>query len=202
VDDSATANGATVPEGQTEGNWIQAALGDWLNLLQGPQAQAFIEGVKTSDWFRVFRLLVVSLFLAGLALGTSYIKPELTPNFNTLVLSSKPAMLLILGAAGFAVLYQLFASAFRIQVTLPQSFFAIVLLGLPWLPLMALAESFFYHSDVPLAGIIAGFGAQFFVLAAIFNFGRGVKQISNGPAWRIWLSLVIPVLLVIYLTSK
>lgn len=197
--DLAVSNGDAAPGGKTEGNWIQTALGDWLNLLQGPQAQAFVEGVRKNDWYRLFRLLVISLFLAGVALGTSYIKPELTPNFNALVLSSRPAMLLVMGAAGFAVFYQIFAWAFRVRVTLPQSFFAILFLGLPWLPLMALAESFQFRPGFPLAGIILGYGAQFFALAAIFNFGRGVKQISKRPALRVWLSLVIPVVLVIYL---
>jgi len=114
-------------------------------------------------------------------------------------MTSKPAMLLVLGAAGFAVFYQIFVWLFRIPLKLPQSFFAILFLGLPWLPLMALAESFQFRPGFPLAGIILGYGAQFFALAAIFNFGRGVMQISKCPAWRVWLSLAIPVVLVIYL---
>lgn len=196
------ASAAKAPDAsssESKGGWIQKALGDWLHLLQGPTAPRFKHGVETNDWHRLFRLLVTSLFLAGIALGTSYIQPELTPNFNALIMTSKPAMLLIIGSAAFAVLYQIFAWAFRIAVTLPKSFFAILFLGLPWLPLMALAESFQFRPNAPLSGLIFGFGAQFFALAAVVNFGRGVRHISNSASWKVWLSLAIPLVLVVYL---
>jgi hypothetical protein len=184
--------------------WIASAFSDWLCLLTGPQCPMFEQAVTSNDWTRLFRLLVLTVFISGIFLTFFSVDPQsLSLDLKTIALTSAPAMWTLIGAAGFAVIYRAFAWIWRIPITLPESFFTILFLGLPWLPLLSIIEAVKYKAAIiPLAGIIYGYGMFFFLGAAIFNFARGIRQISKCPAWKVWMSVIVPVVLVIILSFQ
>jgi hypothetical protein len=196
------------PPEEPHSNAIQAAFDDWIRFLAGPSSPPFEANSNfDGEWGRLFRLLGITVFLSGVALGTPTIAAEgLKKGFEIMVLDSKPALLLIMGGACLSVTYTfIFGSMFFVPklrcvpITLRQSFFTLLLLSLPWLPPTALMRGI-VHMSVPFRSfmIIAWFYIA--ALGIVYNFYRGVSMIHpRCPRWRILLSIVLPILVLLAL---
>jgi hypothetical protein len=196
--------------------FMQAAFDDWLRFLSGPDSPPFEPNTSfPGEWNRVFRLLIVTIFLSGIAIGapTAIEAKDLVRGFDVLVLESKPALLLLIAAACLSVMYTFFFGALFfipklrcVPVTLRQAFFTVLLMGLPWLPPTALMRGL-VHLDIgsPLKNILTIILVAWYYIALlgfVSNFYRGISTIHpQCKWWRKTLSLLIPIsiTLIIYL---
>jgi hypothetical protein len=190
---------------------LQSAFDDWLRLLGGPDDPPFrVEATFELEWGRLFRLLGVVVFLSGVALGIPTIATEgLRKGFESMVVESKPALFLLMGGAALSAMYSfVFGSSFFIRklqcvpMTLRQSFFTMLLMGLPWLPPTALMKGL-THTDISSKRIVTFLIIAWFYIAIIgflYNFYRGVSIIHpRCPRWRILLSIMLPLAVLVAL---
>jgi hypothetical protein len=180
--------------------WKQssASLSEWLTLLGGPVDPPFCEAADfTKEWGRLTRLTVIVVVLVGAVWGIEYAISDLKPN-NRLILE------MLLGGAIAAILYRsLFAPIFRIKVSLYDAFFIILLLGLPWLPIIAAVRAFaMRYSGNPLAALLVVVALFVISFSLLLNVSRGFARVSRCPLWRVLLSVLLPLALLVYVILR
>jgi hypothetical protein len=170
--------------------WGQVALTDWVNLLQGPHCPPFREeGDVEPDFPVLLRLLALVLILINVISAPVTIASE---GFRHLVEHNSTALLLLPIGAIIAVPYSFFVfPLFRVKMTFSKTFFTFLFLGLPWLPLWVLARSVGDLPHFPAKGFTVVILFYLIGFANIRNLCRGVSLVSRGPAWRVWVSLLI-----------
>lgn len=175
-----------------------AALSDWVHLLQGPAANWTEEECKfNQEWKRLFRLVslvllmfgaVVTVFSVGLgATGGDWKK--FASNSSYLFLT------LVIGAALSVPYAFVLAPLMRIRISFSQTFFSILLLGLPWLPLIALIWAVGKVWTTGLAGLGVITFLYILGIVPLLNFSKAVARISSCKLWRVLISLLVPALL-------
>jgi hypothetical protein len=104
--------------------------------------------------------------------------------------SSKYLLLVLVAGAVVAVPYAfVLAPVLRIRITLVQTFFAVLLLGLPWLPLITLVWAF---GKVWNGGLLVVILLYIMTLVPLYNFCKGVSVLGRCRIWRPILSLSVP----------
>src|SRR5713226_2746480 len=108
------------------------SLSEWLSLLTGPSDPPFrIRADFTQEWGRLFRLIPVVVPMMATVLGVDL-------HQGKSALQNPQFLWLLIAGALTAVLYAvLSAPLFRMHTSLYQLFFVFLLLGVPWLPLVA-----------------------------------------------------------------
>jgi hypothetical protein len=171
-----------------------AALTDWVMFLQGPSRPTFDMTLTNAEWKRVFRLGALVLLMLGaiLVIFSLGLGPE-GGKWQDLAAKTQYMLLILVVGAVLAVPYAfVLAPLLRIKITFAQTFFAILLLGLPWLPLIALIWAL---GRVWTNGIIVGIFLYILGLVPIVNFCKGVSIISGCSLRRVLVSLLIPAVL-------
>lgn len=181
-----------------------SVFADWLHLLDGPRHKVFAQIVEKEHWGRLFKLLTLVLFLSGAVLGARLTIEYLQKNALTSVLESHLALTFLIVGAMLAALYNGIARLFGITLTLPKSFFIILSLGLPWIPIFTCIDVIPSLPPFKLQGIIFLL-AHLVLIKPIFNFIAGVKSVTGCPGWRVTVSILVPIsffmFLVIYMFS-
>lgn len=177
-----------------------AALSDWVMLLQGPAPPLFAAQSKFDQEFkRLFRLVTVVLLMMGavvtafsLGLGAA------GKNWQQFASNSSYLFLILVVGAVVAVPYAfVLAPLLRIKITFAQTFFTVLLLGLPWLPLIALIWAVGKVWTSGLAGLTIPIFLYIIGIVPLLNFSKGVAIVSGCGRLRVLLSLLIPTLLAV-----
>src|SRR5437879_2772083 len=127
---------------------------DWLRLLDGPKNIVFSEIVEKEDWGRLFKLVSLVLVLSGAVLGAKATIQAFQKTAINSVLESPLAMMFLIVGAMLAVAYNGIARLFGIKLTLPRSFFIILSLGLPWVPIFTCIDTIPSLPAFKLIGVV------------------------------------------------
>jgi hypothetical protein len=171
---------------------------EWLALLGGPADPPFNEAVNfKNEWGRLTRLGVVVLVLLGAIWGISY-------SFSNIKPTSPAFLWVLLGGAVLGIIYRtIFATIFRVKASLYDTFFVLLLLGLPWVPIIETVRAIGNrYSGNPLVGFPLTITLYVIFFSCLWNISRGLAYVSRCPPWRALLSLLFPVALVIYLILR
>lgn len=171
---------------------------DWLYLLDGPKHQVFTDIVKNEDWSRLFKLLMLVLVLSGAVLGAKITIETFQKAAVSSVLDSPLAMTFLLVAAMLAVAYSSIARIFGIRLTLPKSFFIILSLLLPWVPIANCIDTIQSLPSFKFIGVIFLL-AHLLLIRPIYNFYQGVLIITHVARWRALLSILTPITIFAFL---
>lgn len=174
-------------------------LADWLELLSGPPSPVFTEITKQKDWSRLLKLVVLSLSFSGVALGVNLGLSGVLTHPTDILLTSKPVVYALLGGVLLAAGYGFIAGPCRIKIKLQETFFVILSLCLPWLPLLIFADALRHLPPFPLIWLVTFLAPLVVVLKALKNFIGGVAEVSTCPKWRVSLSVITPVLVALIL---
>lgn len=178
---------------------ILRTLAEWLELLGGPPSPVFTRIVNDKDWPSLMKLVVLSLSFSGVALGVNFGLGGMLSHPADLVLTSKPIIYVLLGGVLLATTYSLVAVLFGIRVKLQDTFFVILSLCLPWLPLLIFADMLRYLPSFPLIWLVTLLAPLIVLLKMMVNFINGILAVTKCPKWRVWVSVVIPSLVVLLL---
>lgn len=178
---------------------IIKALADWLELLSGPPSKVFTEITKQKDWPRLLKLVVLSLSFSGVALGVNLGLSGMLTHPSDILLTSKPVIYALLGGVLLAASYGFVAGPCRIKIKLQETFFVILSLCLPWLPLLIFADALRHLPPFPLIWLVTFLAPLVVVLKALKNFIGGVAEVSTCPKWRVSLSVIAPVIVALIL---
>lgn len=182
---------------------LVAAFSDWLSLFDGPKHKVFSQIVAKEDWARLFRLLLLVLVLSGAVLGAKLTIEALQHSVAS-VLENPLAITFVIVGAMLAVAYSSIARVFGIKLSLTKSFFIILSLLLPWVPIANCIDTI--QSLPPFKGIgVIFLLAHLLLIRPIYNFYQGVVIISHAAKWRALASILLPIivftLLVVYMFS-
>jgi succinate dehydrogenase hydrophobic anchor subunit len=181
-----------------------SVFADWLHLLDGPRQKVFAEIVEQENWSRLFKLLTLALFLSGAIVGVRLTIEYLLTDGPKSVLESQLALTFLIVGAMLATLYNGIARLFGIALTLPKSFFIILSLGLPWIPIFTVIDVIPSLPPFKLQGIIFLL-SHLVLIKPIFNFIAGVKSVTGCAGWRVAVSIILPIIffmfLVVYMFS-
>jgi hypothetical protein len=169
-----------------------AALTDWITFLQGPSEPLFKRNCRfDTEWKRLFRLLsLVLLMLGAIMVIFSLGLTASGQSWRDFASNSKYLLLVLVVGAVVAVPYAfILAPLLRIRITFAQTFFTVLLLGLPWLPLITLVWAF---GTAWSSGLLVAIFLYIMTLVPLYNFCKGVSVIAGCRTWRPILSLVIP----------
>lgn len=169
-----------------------AALSDWLLFLQGPSEPVFKKDCSfDAEWKRLFRLLsLVLLMLGAIMVVFSLGLTASGQSWRDFASNSKYLLLVLVIGAVVAVPYAfVLAPLLRIRITFAQTFFTVLLLVLPWLPLITLVWAI---GTVWGGGFLVAIFLYIMTLVPILHFCKGVSVIAGCRTWRPILSLVIP----------
>lgn len=169
-----------------------AALTDWVTFLQGPPESVFGHDISIdAEWKRLFRLAgLVLLMLGAIIIIFSLGLSEPGQKWQDLATKSEYMLLVLIIGAVIAVPYSfVLAPLVRIRITFVQTFFAVLFLGLPWLPLISLIWAL---GKVWTNGLIVALFLYILSLVPLYNFCKGVALISGCRPRRAVLSLAIP----------
>lgn len=170
-----------------------AALSDWVLFLQGPSEPLFKKNSTfDNEWRRLFRLLSLVLLMLGAIMAIFSLGLNASgQDWRDFASNSKYLLLVLVVGAVVAVPYAfVLAPLLGIRITFAQTFFAVLLLGLPWLPLITLVWAL---------GTVSGTGSLVVIFLYILtfvplnNFRKGVTAIADCPHWKAIISLVIPI---------
>ena len=183
---------------------IVAAFSDWLSLFDGPKHKVFSQIVEKEDWTRLFRLLMLVLVLSGAVLGAKLTIAAIQHSVVASVLESPLAITFVIVGAMLGVAYSSIARVFSIKLSLKKSFFIILSLLLPWVPIANCIDTI--QSLPPFKGIgVIFLLAHLLLIRPIYNFYQGVVIISHAAKWRALSSVLLPIilftLLVVYMFS-
>lgn len=181
---------------------LTKTFSDWLRLLDGPKHEVFSEIVRKEDWGRLFKLLMLVLVLSGAVLGAKITIQAFQKAAVNSVLDSPLAMTFLIVGAMLAVAYSSIARLFGIKLSLPKSFFIILVLLLPWVPIVNCIDTIPSLPPFKLIGVIFVV-AHLLLIKPIYNFYQGVLIVTHVARWRALISILIPLtvftLLVIYM---
>lgn len=164
---------------------------DWLNLLDGPRRKVFSEIVKKEDWTRLFKLITLVLLLSGAILGAKLTIELLQKNPVSSVLESHLALTFLIIGAMLAAAYNGIARLFGITLTLSKSFFIILSLGLPWVPIFTCIDAIPSLPAFKLQSIIFLL-SHLVLIKPLVNFVRGVRMVTKCALWRVLISILLP----------
>ena len=169
-----------------------AALNDWITFLQGPSGPLFTEDSSfDAEWKRLFRLVTLVLLMLGAIIAIFSIGLNAAgQSWRDFASSSKYLLLILVVGAVVAVPYAfVLAPLLRIRITFVQTFFTVLLLGLPWLPLITLVWAI---GKVWNGGLLVAILLYIMTLVPLHNFCKGVSVVARCRIWRPILSIVIP----------
>lgn len=172
-----------------------AALTDWLLFLQGPAEPVFSQNYNfENEWKRLFRLVGLVLLMLGAIVAIFSLGLNATgQGWRDFASNSKYLLLVLVSGAVVAVPYAfVLAPLLRIRITFVQTFFAVLLLGLPWLPLITFVWAI---GRIWTGGLVIAIFLYIMTFALIVNFCKGVSRLSNCHIWRPIVSLLIPLVL-------
>lgn len=177
---------------------------DWLYLLDGPRHKVFSEIVSKENWTRLFRLLALVLLLSAAIVGAKLTIAVLQQNPITSVLESHLALTFLILGAMLATAYSGIARLFGIKITLPKSFFILLSLGLPWVPIFTCIDTIPSLPTFRMQGVIFIL-AHLLLIKPLVNFVRGVKTVTRCATWRVVVSILAPLafftFLILYMFS-
>jgi len=175
---------------------LVAAFSDWLSLFDGPKHKVFSDIVKKEDWTRLFRLLMLVLVLSGAALGAKITIEAIQHALPASVLQSPLAINFLIVGAMLSVAYSSVARVFGIKLSLKSSFFIILSLLLPWVPIATCIDTI--QSLPPFKGIgVVFLVAHLLLIRPVYNFYQGVVIISSAAKWRALGSILLPLIVFI-----
>jgi hypothetical protein len=177
---------------------IIKTFSDWLHLLDGPRHKVFSEIVEDENWGRLFKLLTLVLLLSGAVVGAKLTLEALQKNAVTSVLESHLALTFLIIGAMLAVFYNGIARLFGIMLSLPKSFFIILSLGLPWVPIFACIDMIPSLPAFKLQSVIFIL-SHLLLIKPLFNFSLGVMIITSCARWRVLISILAPLSLFTFL---
>lgn len=169
-----------------------AALNDWVLFLQGPSDTLFAHNFAfDTEWKRLFRLVSLVLLMLGAIIAIFSIGLNASgQSWRDFASNSKYLLLILVVGAVVAVPYAfVLAPLLRIRITFVQTFFTVLLLGLPWLPLITLVWAI---GRVWTGGLLVAIFLYIMTLVPVFNFCKGVAVLAKCRIWRPILSLAIP----------
>ena len=172
-----------------------AALTDWLMLLQGPSETLFSQNFNfENEWKRLFRLVGLVLLMLGAIVAIFSIGLNASgQGWRDFASNSKYLLMVLVSGAVVAVPYAfVLAPLLRIRVTFVQTFFAVLLLGLPWLPLITFVWAI---GRVWSGGLVIAIFLYIMTLVPLFHFCKGISRLANCHVWRPIVSLLIPLVL-------
>jgi hypothetical protein len=164
-------------------------------FLQGPSDPLFSHNYNfENEWKRLFRLVGLVLLMLGAIVAIFSIGLTASgQGWRDFASNSKYLLLVLVSGAVVAVPYAfVLAPLLRIRITFVQTFFAILLLGLPWLPLITFVWAI---GRVWTGGLVIAIFLYVMTLVPIVNFCKGVSRLSNCRLWQALLALLIPFLL-------
>lgn len=175
--------------------FLGTSLTDWLTFLQGPAPPVFDSSTAfNAEWKRLIRLcalvlLLLSVITIAFSLGTG----QPGEKWHLLATRTRDLMLVLGVGAVVAVLYAfMLAPLLRIRITFIQTLFALLMLGLPWLPLILFVQAL---GMVWTNGLVVGLFLSALALVPLYNFCKGVAIIAGCRPRRVMLSLAIPAVL-------
>jgi len=171
---------------------------DWLRLLDGPKHEVFSDMVKMEDWARLFKLLTLVIVLSGAVLGAKFSIQALQRSAVNSVLDSPLAMMFLIVGAMLAVAYNGIARLFGIKLSLPKSFFIILSLLLPWLPIVNCIDTIPSLPPFKLIGVIFIL-SHLVLIKPIYNFYQGVLIVTKVARWRALISILTPITIFTFL---
>jgi hypothetical protein len=168
------------------------ALSDWIIFMQGPPPTIFVTNYRfDGEWKRLFRLLTLVLLMLGAVIAVfslGFAPPG--KKLEDLANKSEYLFLVLVVGAVIAVPYAfVLAPLLRIRVTFSQTFFIVLLLGLPWLPLIGLVWAIGHTGT---GGIIIVILLYLLSLRPLYNFCKGVSVVASCRLWRPIISILIP----------
>lgn len=169
-----------------------AALSDWVRFLQGPSEPVFKKDCSfESEWKRLFRLLSLVLLMLGAIMVVFSLGLNASgQSWRDFASNSKYLLLVLVVGAVVAVPYAfVLAPLLRIRINFAQTFFTVLLLGLPWLPLITLVWAI---GTVWGGGLLVAIFLYIMTLVPLKNFCKGVAVIAGCRVWKPILSIVIP----------
>lgn len=169
--------------------WVTTGLNEWLMLLGNPDPAIFKPN-PVFEWGRLLRLILVVLSFCGAMLGTALVVYK-GGSLNDIVFQKAPAAVLLAGAL-LAVGYTFIGGFFGIKIGLRDAFFTILLLGLPWLSLTAALYVWAGASKAPLMGLVLLIWIVLAPIMLVRNICHGLSMITDCKRWRVWLSVVLP----------
>lgn len=176
----------------TEQNLPVAALSDWVTFLQGPSEPLFKKNRSfDAEWKRLFRLLSLVLLMLGAIMVIFSLRLNASgQGWRDFASNSKYLLLVLVIGAVVAVPYSfVLAPLLRIRITFAQTFFIVLLLGLPWLPLITLVWAL---GTVWSGGLLVAILLYIMTLVPLNNFCKGVSVIAGCRIWKPILSVAIP----------
>ena len=181
-----------------------SVFADWLHLLDGPKHEVFTQIVQQENWGRLFKLITLVLFLSGAIVGARLTIEYLQKDGLHSVLESPIALTFLIVGAMLAAFYNGIARLFGITLSLTKSFFIILSLGLPWIPIFTCIDVIPSLPQFKLQGILFLL-SHLVLIKPIFNFIAGVKSVTGCAGWRVTISILLPItffmFLVVYMFS-
>lgn len=175
---------------------------EWMSsLVNQPTEPPFrYDSQFDNEFVRVMRMVVMVVILTGIVVGSERLFIDKAA--PKLVISL--ALKVLIGAFLAAIVYGLFAFACGVRVweekrkrlTRGQIFFSILYIFVPWLPIIA------------FLWIVAGAGGTLRLLTLtlllylclgymVLNFVKAVKRVAGCPFYRVWLSVLLPIALML-----
>jgi hypothetical protein len=192
--------------------FLKLALAEWTpSLFDQPTQPPFGYNAKfVNEEGRIARLTVMVVAISLLLLGAISV-------FDNTNLRDIPgrALVLLVGCILVAITYKPFSylCLVRIQptqsdspepkppLTLRQSAFAVILIFIPWVPILAFIRSRIPTATDPYQDLL--FVAQFICFGYILvNFAKGIRVITKCPWYLIWPSISLPLVLLGIILTK
>ena len=182
--------------------FMALAAKEWLSsLVNQPTEPPFSFNAKfDNELVRVVRLVVMVVLLTGIVVGSERLLVAKTA--PTLVVAL--AMKVLIGAFLAAIVYSIFAFFCGVRVweekrkrlTTQQIFFSILYIFVPWLPIFAFLWS--VGSGGGTLRLLALTLLLYLCIAyMILNFAKALRRIAGCPWYRVWLSVLLPIVLVL-----
>jgi hypothetical protein len=176
---------------------------EWFNsLISQPTDPPFNHAAKFEGQFdRVMRLVVVVIVLTAIVVGGAGMIADKTAALKVV----SWAMWVLIIAFLAAIVYGIFAflcgvrvydQEMRKKLTVAQILYSILYIFVPWVPIIA-----FLWTVAPSGG-----PTRLLVLLLLFylclgymtlNFAKAISRISGCPRYRIWISVLVPINLIL-----
>jgi len=183
-------------------DFMRLAGREWLaSLINQPTDPPFSYDAKfPEESVRIMRLVVMVILLTGLVVGSErLLSPKTTP---TLVLGL--AVKVVIGAFLAAIVYTVFAFVCGVRVweqqrkrlTIGQVFFSVLYIFVPWVPIFAFLWSF-GKAGGQVRLLLLILVLYLCVGLMILNFAKALRRIAGCPWYRVWFSVLLPIVLVV-----
>jgi hypothetical protein len=193
-------------------SFLSLAAKEWLpSLLDQPTTPPFRHDAPfNNEVSRISRLLAIVVIISGVLLGSL----DLLAKDVNATSSIKAALMILAVAVVLGIIYKPFTKICGVcifppsgadqgvpaekSLSLRQSVFSVIYILIPWLPLFA-----FVRAAVFIKGVEGSllmfllFVRLIFIAYILINFAKSIRMITNCPWYRIWLSLLLPVFLLL-----